>query len=253
MGRRLSSIGHDITVLTVDSETADRVVSQEGVNFQYLDSPMGPHLALPAHLRHNQDIDVVIDDLAHVVPWFSPQLRATDYRIFSTPPRSDYPGPVPGLFSAAFIGLERSYRFVYASSDFVTESRVSVEDLEGLGVDPARITRIPPGIDSATFNLGSKTPAPQLIFFAGLRPYKRPLHSLLVLNELLRYRSDVRLVVSGRGPQERVLRVKTREMGLEESVSFAGLGQQDRTSTFGCPIVGESAFFGRRRVGLLDL
>jgi glycosyltransferase involved in cell wall biosynthesis len=67
-----------------------------------------------------------------------------------------------------------------------------------------------------------KTLSPQIVYFGGLRSYKRPEHALLVLKEVIAHRSDVSLVVVGSGPMVERLKLTARDLGISAQVSFVG-------------------------------
>ena len=215
--------GHDVEVLTSlwPGASSDEFVN--GVHIRRLPSYFGPHIALPLRLWSLPRPDVVVEDLAHVVPWMS--------RWFSSVPTVSYfrhlhrrtlEGQVSRIAAALLDRVERSYAGGQDDSLIVTESQQSVQDLLALGIGRDRIRRIPPGVDTALFRATELAPYPLLVYFAGLREYKRPEHSLYVLQRVAKHVPEVRLAVVGAGPSLRSMRTVSRELGVEAHVKFTG-------------------------------
>ena len=96
--------------------------------------------------------------------------------------------------------IEKMYPFIYKNNIFVTESTTSEKDLIHLGIKKENIVRIFPGVDLNLFHMGQKTENVQLIYFGGLRKYKRPEYALQVYESLYKEIKDLKLVVTGNGP-----------------------------------------------------
>ena len=96
--------------------------------------------------------------------------------------------------------IEKLYPFIYKNNTFVTESSTSEEDLIHLGIEKDNIVKIFPGVDLNLFHMGQKTENVQLIYFGGLRKYKRPEYALQVYENLYKEIKDLKLVVTGNGP-----------------------------------------------------
>jgi PEP-CTERM/exosortase A-associated glycosyltransferase len=101
------------------------------------------------------------------------------------------------------------------------------------GVPTEKVTVIPNAVDRAAF-AGPGVPDPALaaklglsgrtvLAFFGSFYFYEGLHLLLrALPELRRRRSDIAVLLVGGGPEEESLRALTRELGVGESVAFAG-------------------------------
>jgi glycosyltransferase involved in cell wall biosynthesis len=168
-------------------------------------------------------VDVVIDDLGHVVPWISSAFRfRTGIVFFRHLHARTLPGQVAAPAAAFLTGLEHLYPALYPDRDFVTESEASLMDLASLGVAASRTHKIPPGVDSDLFHPTSKTRDPGLVYFAGFRESKRPDHALRVFQSVRRAIPQAKLVMFGDGPALRASVRLSEGMGLAEAVSFPG-------------------------------
>lgn len=118
--------------------------------------------------------------------------------------------------------LERGYPVLYPQTPFVSESQSALDDLRRLGVSPNRITRIPPGVSHDEFEPGRKSSDPQIIYFAGLREYKRPGDVLLAFHLVLGTYPSASLKVVGHGPYLSALERLAASLGVSANVRFLG-------------------------------
>ena len=223
VARRLVARGHEVTVLTTGWPGSPREEWVEGVRIVRFPGSLGPHLALPIFLRRNPKPDAIVDDMAHAIPWGSPWFaRVSGTVFFRHLHRRTLPGQVGPMTARVLAAVERQYPRIYPSSTFVTESETSAADLITLGIPKNRILRIPPGVDTETFSPRPKCRDPTLVYFGGLRRYKRPEHALIVQQRLRAEGLASRLVVVGSGPMLDDLKKDARKLGLEGSVDFRG-------------------------------
>lgn len=114
---------------------------------------------------------------------------------------------------------------VYGSTRIVTLSESSKQEIvDLLGLDPARVSVAPPGVD-AQFSpgaAGSRSPVPLVVAVGRLVPVKR---FDLLLRSLARAKRDhphLRAVIVGDGYERPRLEGLTRELGASGWVEFAG-------------------------------
>lgn len=222
VGGRLVAAGHEVHLLTCGWPGAPREETLDGIIVHRFPGTLGPHLALPAFARHLRP-DAVIDDLGHVVPWMSPQL--TDRRgvaFFRHLHRRTLPGQVSPWLVPPLAQVERSYPRIYRRWTFAVESSSSASDLEALGAPADRITRIPPGVDLEAFRPGTRSVTPSLVFFSGLREYKRPEHAVRALALVRRAGVDCSLTIVGTAPADGRLLGVAESLGIGSEVRFSG-------------------------------
>ena len=223
VSRRLALRGHQITWLTGGWNGAKASEDIDGIMIRRYRGRIAPHLALPVVANHRTDFDVIVDDLSHAVPWFSPILTSIPgIAHFYHLHEKTLPGQVSFTLSKIISKMERLYPLIYKNWPFITISEDSKNDLIELGIDKNRISVIFPGVDTDLFKPGNKTPTPQLVYFGGMRPYKRPEHAIYALDKLIRKGISASLVMIGDGPSLPVLEKTVREMGLDSKVKFTG-------------------------------
>jgi glycosyltransferase involved in cell wall biosynthesis len=139
-----------------------------------------------------------------------------------------------GTFSVAIKTMLE--RFVYLRADrFVVLSTAFKEKLCGYGVDAARVSVIPMGIDTDFFHPASERPHSsgdphgRTVFFTARRLVNRVgLHELLAAAELLRktYRNFV-VKIAGKGPLRAELEQSIAKRELTDCVELLGFVSED--------------------------
>lgn len=196
---------------------------REGVDIIRLGGPTVAHVA-PLFLSNiANETDVVIDDLAHVVPWATPWFSPLPGTAFFRHLHSrTLPGYVRQPMRFFLESLERQYPRIYRTWGFVTESESALRDLQELGVPPDHVNRIPPGVDSTIFHPGTKSDIPRIIYFGGMKEYKRPDHALLTFSRLLASFPEAEMFMVGVGSPLPRLVSTARVLGIEGRVRFVG-------------------------------
>ena len=229
VGKYLISRGHEVHLLTGGWHGARRHEIIDGTHIHRYGRRALPHLAHPFYLQYHKEADVIIDDLAHVVPWFSPWLsQKPGVALFRHLHARTLKGQTSFPLAAVLAFLERKYPAIYKSWPFITHSLQARKDLVGLGIAGDRITIIPPGVDTNTFHPDKKSRIPLIVYFGGMRPYKRPEHAILSLKLLIDRGTKAKLVMVGNGPSLPFLQSLVNEMQLKPFVTFTGrLSERD--------------------------
>ena len=119
---------------------------------------------------------------------------------------------------------------IYNNSRFVTISNTSFVDLANFGIKAKNITIINPGVNSGFFRPSIKTDYPSIVYFGGMRPYKRPEEALYLLKELLMEISNLKLTVIGEGPSRQGLKKLCDELDLTNNIVFTGRISDEKVS-----------------------
>ena len=222
VGIRLINNNHQVSVLAGGWKNCKKEENLNGIHVMRYGYRIGPHIALPVHiLKHRYD--VIIADLGHAVPWVSPVLlRSKTIVSFLHLHARSLPGQVGRLLAYLITALERLYFIIYNRSRFVTISNTSFADLESLGIKSKNISMIRPGVNSELFHPSIKTQHPSIVYFGGMRRYKRPEESLYLLKELRNEINDLKLTIIGDGSCKTYLERLCVELDLRENVLFAG-------------------------------
>lgn len=219
---RLVKKGHEVTLLTGGWKGCRQNDDVLGVSIYRFGKSVAPHLALPIFLLMNK-YDVVVDDLGHAVPWLSsPLLNKNNIAFFHHLHARSLPGQVNAIIAKFITSIEKCYFILYHKTIFATESSTSKDDLVKLGIKDERIVMIPPGVDQDLFHPVAKTADPSIVYFGGMRKYKRPQECIFLLKNLINRFEQVRLIIIGSGPEEEKLRRLSNEFNLQDSIIFKG-------------------------------
>ena len=222
IGTRLVKKGHEITLLSSGWKGSTNYDNINGIRIKRFFTPFGPHFALPVILLKS-NYDIIINDLGHAIPWFSSTILAKhNIAFFHHLHSRSLPGQVSFILAKLITALEKVYFIIYHNATFVTESNTSKDDLLNLNIKSNRITKISPGVDKSIFFPSHKTEYPSIIYFGGMRKYKRPRECVFMLKILLEYRNDIKLYIVGSGPEEEEVRKLTNNLGLDKFVEFMG-------------------------------
>ena len=226
VANRLARDGYSVRVISPASRRFQADAKDINDTAAFLRIPVDPltlHAMHPLLVRAMNNADVFIDDLAHVVPWATPFFtKKPVFPFFRHRHSTTLPlqvGPIQARFLAS---AERSYRHIYPGSTFVTESRASVEGLLELGIALPRIVRLPPGVDLNLFRPSTSVREQSVVYFAGLKPHKRPEQVLDLLRKLVERYPQITLTVIGDGPCRHSMEVKAKSLNLRDRVSFTG-------------------------------
>lgn len=223
VGPRLVGMGHKVRLIASGWRGATSTDRIGGMEITRYPGNVPTHLAQMTALAARRSTYTVIDDLAHVVPWGSELLsNASGTAFFRHLHARTLPGQVGKPLQVILGVVERSYPALYEEYPFVVESASSRADLVRMGIGPGRVTMIPPGVDSNVFHPGQRTSIPQLIYFAGLKPYKQPELAVELLHRLQMSGIQANLVITGTGPSLSLVRERVRMRGLTDRVSFLG-------------------------------
>ena len=219
---RLAKKGHKVTLLTGGWKGCRQSDNIQGITVYRFGRNVGPHLALPIFLLKKR-YDVIVNDLGHAVPWFSSTILNKDNIVFFHHLHArSLPGQVNAFLAKLITSIEKCYFILYHNSTFVTESSTSRTDLMNLGINDSRIVMNPPGVDRDIFHPAAKTSYPSLVYFGGMRRYKRPLECIFLLKNLLKRVDGVKLFIIGSGPEEENMKKLTNELNVKDSVVFTG-------------------------------
>jgi glycosyltransferase involved in cell wall biosynthesis len=223
VGRRLVARGHEVSVVTSSWRGARPREEISGIHFLRAPGNVALHLAAIPLLEGQVRPDVVVEDLAHVIPWFGPWpsalRRAAFFRhLHSRTLRGQVSHPAAALLAR----VERAYPTIFSKTPFIVESEQSRSDLVSLGVRENLISRIPPGVDHSFFSPGLKAADPLLLYFGGLRDYKRPQHSISAFATASKDLPRARLAIVGAGPALALCIRTASRLGVASKVDFYG-------------------------------
>ena len=214
--------GHTITLISGGWKGCKPMENLQGIEIHRFGKNIGPHLVLPIFLLKSH-YDLVVDDLGHAVPWISSTiLNKYNIVFFHHLHARSLPGQVNPIMAKFITAIEKCYFLLYYDKVFVTESTTSKNDLLTLGIKEDKIIMIPPGVDQKLFHPAAKSKYPSMVYFGGMRKYKRPLESLYLLKSLTEKLEGLKLFIIGTGPEERSMREFVKKLNLQDFVEFTG-------------------------------
>ncbi len=234
VGKRLVKSGNELKWFSVKADSLPSSEIYSGIRVIRLPTNVSAHILVPTILKR-QDYDVVVDDMGHAVPWGSENFYKTKGTVFFHHlHRRSLKGQVSPLFRFLISGVETLYPFIYRNWTFVTESNSSLDDLVSMGIKREKIVKILPGLNQDNFWEFDKTEHPSIVYFGGLRDYKRPWEIVLILKDLLKVRRDIHLYLVGTGPALEKVKQISRKNRITENITFTGrLSEMDLKKVVG--------------------
>ena len=221
---RFAKRGYKVILLTGGWKGCKPMEDFQGIEIHRFGKNITPHLVLPVFLlKLKYHYDLVVNDLGHAVPWFSSTiLNKHNIVFFHHLHAKSLPGQVNPIMAKFITAIERCYFIIYFDKVFVTESTTSKNDLLKLGIKMDRIMMIPPGVDQKLFHPAAKSKYPSVVYFGGMRKYKRPLEAIYLLKNLLENFGDLKLFIIGTGPEEDSMKRLANELSIQNYVEFTG-------------------------------
>lgn len=186
---------------------------------------------LVRQLLHRNRYDLVVEDI-NKIPFYTPlyagkvPVVAVVPHLFGTTVYRET-NPVVATYVYA---AESLVPRVYRHCEFEVISPSTRDDLVSRGVDPARVTTILCGLEHERFRLDDPPPrseTPLLVSWSRLRRYKSLDVAIRAFDLVQRELPAARMLIMGRGPDERRLRALTARLGLEDKVEFRGFQPWD--------------------------
>ena len=219
---RLVKKGHKVTLLTGGWKDCKPLENLQEIEIYRFGKRLAPHLVLPVFLLKHQ-YDIVVNDLGHAVPWISSTILNKHNIVFFHHLHSrSLPGQVSPTMAKLITAFERCYFIIYHNTVFVTESTTSKNDLLKLAIKENKIIMVPPGIDHKLFHPVAKSKYPIIVYFGGMRKYKRPLEILYLLKNLLNRIGYFKLFIIGTGSEEQNMKKLANKLNVQNYVEFKG-------------------------------
>jgi glycosyltransferase involved in cell wall biosynthesis len=225
---RLAARGHEIGLLVSSWEGAEQHEIIDGMRVHRV----GGRHTFPVRVRSRYrelldaaPIDLVLEDINKLplyTPWWVGRpVVALVPHLFGTTAFEEASWPVAAAVWAAERGIPRAYAGI--PMQVISES--TADDLADRGLDRSRIEVIHPGLDHDRFRPGperSRFEGPTIAYVGRLKRYKG---LDVVMRALARLRADgldARLLIAGRGDDDRRLREEAQSIGVGSHVSFLG-------------------------------
>ena len=218
---------HDITLLVSGFDGAPHREVVDGMDVRRVGGRYTFNVAATRYYLtklKGEKFDVFVEDL-NKVPLYSPLFAREPvamivHHLFGRTAFEEASFPL----AAATYVMEKPIARIYRQTPTVAVSPSTAADLRQRGLE-GQIEVIPNGVDLGFFSpdrLTAKSPNPLILYLGRLERYKRV---DLIVQAFARARAkfpDARLVIGGRGDARPELERLVRELGVHESVEFAG-------------------------------
>ena len=222
VGGRLVKMGHSVTVLAERFNGARPQEQIDGMTILRMGGRLTLHLHVPYHLLRNQDrYDVVVDDVAHAVPFGSPRFTKKPVVGIVHHVHQQVVGvEVQPVLRQLIRWAERSIQGNY--KNILAVSQTTRRDLiEQIGVEASRITVIYYGIDHERYRPGTKSDEPTILWIGRMKKYKNVDRIIEAFKTVRKSVKNARLVLAGTGDQwEELQKMVSREN--IDGVKFVG-------------------------------
>ena len=229
IAKRLTSWGNEVTLLSEKFEAAPAHEVMNNVEVFRAGGKASVYFyVLWKYVRRfKHQYDLVVDDIAHAVPWFTPlyvkePVVAIVHHVHREILNLELPFPYSKIACLAEQSIPRFYRGV----PFIAVSESTKEDLVDLGVQRDMIRVVHNGIDHDLYkpDWSSKTPYPHVLYLGRIKRYKNIDHVLKAVKLVAETIPDVKLSIAGRGDKnvEEDVKSTIKELGLESNVRFYG-------------------------------
>ena len=222
VSRRLVKRGYTVQWLSTRAHGLPSFQTIDGIEIYRFGGNISSHIRNILFERKQRE-GVVVDDMAHVVPWLSERFTDLPGTVFFRHlHRRTLYGQLDPIKATVLKTVESNYHRFYRQWPFVTESLQGVQDLKDMGISGERIERIPPGVDYDRLIPKEKYSVPSLVYFGGLRDYKRPYEALYLMKELKNVHPNIILRVCGSGPSLQKMKSLSEKLGLNRNVEYLG-------------------------------
>lgn len=231
---RLAQRGHSISLLVSGFEGAPQRENLDGMDVHRTGGRYTFNLSAPGYYGRtlrNLGFDLFVEDL-NKVPLFAPfwarePVTLIVHHLFGTTAFQEASIPVAAATWLLEKPLPRAYRTVPA----VAVSQSTADDLVARGFQDRNIDVIPNGIDLDYYtpSAGShKSPTPTILYLGRLKRYKRVDLIVQAFAQVHTVYPEARLVIAGKGDAQGSLEQLAAELGLSDSVEFAGFVTDER-------------------------
>jgi glycosyltransferase involved in cell wall biosynthesis len=222
VGKRLVGKGHEITLLCERFSGSEAEEELYGMRVKRFGGKFTLHCYAPYFVKRNSgDFDVVIDDVAHAVPFWSPKFTrkpvvAIVHHIHQKVVERELNPILAYLVRKAEKSIKNTYDHIIAVSQ--TTKRDLIKQL---GVNGQDVTVIHCGIDHVKYRPGRKFDEPAILWMGRMKKYKNLEHVIMAFKLVKQVVKDAKLILVGAGEEERKIKSLIHREGVKD-VTFTG-------------------------------
>jgi len=227
IGKRLVRDGHHVRLICERWAGSKSGEFLDGLEITRVASRLFIHLLTPFLLKKLNGYDVIIDDIAHGVPWGSPlftnkfvvgQVHHVHQEVLSFELNP---------FLARLVALsESTIKYYYKTLIVVSESTKKAL-IQNFGIAENRIRVIPNGVDTEFYRPMVKSSSPTVLWVGRVKRYKRVEHVLYAFSLVKKQLPNVKLIIVGDGDHIEALKNTAKTLGLSDVV-FAGAVSEEK-------------------------
>lgn len=223
IGRRLIDRGHSIDVYCERVPGLPENETIDGISFHRRGGRVGLHLLAPLIcLLNARRFDLVIDDLAHAFPWFSPlffrNVVAIVHHVHDRLLFKELIFP----FSLIVYFAEKLLPLIYRKCPVIAVSESTKKCLIQMKMPVDNIHVIHNGISDFYKPISEKNSAPLVLYVGRVMKYKNIDRLITIFSSVLSKIDNVRMVIVGTGPEQDRIRGLVRELKLEKYINIQG-------------------------------
>ncbi len=228
--KRLVERGCQVTLLSERFPGSTQAETLDGIDILRSGGRFDSHLYAPIQVsRLGKENDVVVDDIAHAIPWWSGLVTTRPvvgmvHHVHQSVATFELGRP----FGVAARMAEKTIRFSYRR--IITVSETSKQQIETeLGVDPTRIRVVYHGVDHKRFGPSTeKFEEPTILSLGRIKRYKNLEDLLLAFALAQRQIPQLRLIIAGDGDHKSSLEETVRRLELNNVIFVGQVGMEDK-------------------------
>ena len=230
VGKRLVKKGCNLTLISERFPGSKAEDSIDGIKVLRRGGRFGIHLKAPLLVRRlAKDADVIVDDIAHAVPWWSRFVTKIPvvgivHHVHQSVATLELGIPLGTAVKLAERTIKPSYDTIITVSQ---ETKSQIEKL--LKIEGHRIRVVYHGVDHETFRPnGEKFPRPTLLSLGRIKKYKNLDHLLQAYGLAKKKVPDLRLVICGGGDYKRNIVDLAKLLNLDDVIFVSRVGDEER-------------------------
>ena len=225
IGRRLVRKGHNVTLIAERFPGSPTEEYLDGIYIYRIGNKYSIHIRAPLLVaKIARDYDVIVDDIAHGIPWLSSCVTRTPvvgaiHHIHRQIFYIELPPPLNTVCDIA----ERSIKLFYDTIITVSEA-TKLAIIRALKIPKKHIFIIPNGVDHSKYRpiKGNKFDTPTIIWIGRMKKYKRLHHLLWAFRLVKKAVSNAKLIVVGSGSLYTYIQELIKEVKLHKDVHLIG-------------------------------
>ncbi|MBS7614452.1 glycosyltransferase family 4 protein [Candidatus Bathyarchaeota archaeon] len=207
VSKRLALYGHEVTILSEKFKGASEHEKLNDVNIYRAGGKVSvyPHAFLRYLRRFKGKCDLVVDDIAHAVPWFTPlyvkkPIVAIVHHVHHEILDLELPFPLSRFARIA----EQSIPNIYRDASFITVSESTKNELVKMRIPPEKVRVTHLGIDHDCYkpDWENKSSFPFVLCLGRIKRYKNIDHVIEAMNLVAKEVPDVKFIIAGKGDED---------------------------------------------------